>query len=244
VTAAAIVQARMGSTRLPGKALVDIAGMSMLARVIDRTRRCRLIQRIVIATTVKPHDDAIVEHAREIGVDVYRGDEEDVLDRYYQAALTFPCDVVVRITSDCPLLDPGIADQVVRPLLLPGSVIDYRANTLERTYPRGLDVEAVPFTTLERVWRDARSFHERAHVFPHVYEHPEKFVLSGMSDPVDRSYMRWTVDTAEDLAFVRAIYAELATREFSWLDVLRVIDAHPGLLEINAQVRQKSAHDQ
>lgn len=233
----------MGSTRLLGKALIDIEGMSMLARVIDRARRATLIQRVVIATTVKPQDDAIVEQARALEVDVYRGDEDDVLDRYYQAARAYPCDVVVRITSDCPLLDPGIADAVVQPLLEPGSGIDYRANTLERTYPRGLDVEAVPFTTLERVWREARSVHERAHVFPHVYEHPEKFVLSGITDPIDRSYMRWTVDTTEDLQFVRAIYAALGTRQFTWLDVLRVIDANPGLLDINAQVKQKSAHD-
>lgn len=232
----------MGSTRLPGKALIDVAGMSMLARVIDRTRRASVIDRIVIATTVKPADDAIVEAANALEVDVYRGDEDDVLDRYYQAARAYPCDVVVRITSDCPLLDPGLVDAVVSPLLEPRSGIDYRANTIQRTYPRGLDVEAVPFTTLERVWREAESVHERAHVFPHVYEHPEKFVLSGISDPVDRSYMRWTVDTAEDLRFVRAVYAALGTREFTWLDVLKVIDANPGLLDINAQVTQKSAH--
>jgi spore coat polysaccharide biosynthesis protein SpsF len=243
MTTSAIVQARMGSTRLPGKALIDIEGLSMLARVIDRARRATVIDRIVIATTGQPHDDAIVEAARALEVDVYRGDEDDVLDRYYQAARAYPCEVVVRITSDCPLLDPGLVDAVVQPLLEPGSAIEYRANTLERTYPRGLDVEAVPFTTLERVWREARSAHERAHVFPHVYEHPEKFVLSGMKDPVDRSHMRWTVDTAEDLQFVRAVYAALGTRPFTWLDVLRVIDAHPGLLDINAQVRQKSAHD-
>jgi spore coat polysaccharide biosynthesis protein SpsF len=243
MTVSAIIQARMGSTRLPGKALIDIGGMSMLARVVDRTRRATVIDRIVIATTVKPQDEAFVAEAKALGVDVFRGDEDDVLDRYYQAARAHPCDVVVRVTSDCPLLEPTIVDAVVEPLLEPGSGIDYRANTLERTYPRGLDVEAVPFTTLERVWRDARSFHERAHVFPHVYEHPEKFVLSGIMCPVDNSFMRWTVDTAEDLAFVRAVYAALGTREFTWLDVLEILEANPGMLEINAQVRQKSAHE-
>jgi spore coat polysaccharide biosynthesis protein SpsF len=233
----------MGSTRLPGKALVDIAGMSMLARVVDRTRRAHSIDRMVIATTVRAQDDRIVDHARDLGVDVYRGDEEDVLDRYYQAARQFPCDVVVRITSDCPLLDPGLADDVVRPLLDGSSGIDYSANTLRRTYPRGLDVEAVPFSTLERVWRDATLAHERAHVFPHIWEHPEKFSLFGVSDAVDRSYMRWTVDTAEDLAFVREVYAALGTRDFTWKDVLQVLDRKPELLAINAQVRQKTAHD-
>ena len=182
MTVGAIVQARMGSTRLPGKALLDIAGMSMLARVVDRTRRARTIDRVIVATTTKTQDDPLVEHARELSVDVYRGDEEDVLDRYYQAARHHKLDVVVRITSDCPLLDPGLADEVVRPLLDPGSHADYAANTIVRTYPRGLDVEAVPFATLERVWREATSVHERAHVFPYIYEHPDEFSMASLTD--------------------------------------------------------------
>lgn len=239
----AIVQARVGSTRLPGKALLDVAGHSMLARVVDRARRARTFDRVIVATTTAPQDDRLVDHARTLPVDVYRGDEEDVLDRFYQAATQFELDVIVRITSDCPLLDPGLADQVVRPLLAPASRIDYSANTLRRTYPRGLDVQAVPFSTLERVWREATSPHERQHVFPYIYEHPEKFVTAGLADAIDRSDMRWTVDTEEDLAFVREVCRLLGTLEFSWTDVLRVLDVHPELLRLNAQVRQKSAHD-
>ena len=244
MTVGAIVQARMGSTRLPGKALLDIAGMSMLARVVDRTSRARTIDRVIVATTTKMQDDPLAEHARMLpSVDVFRGDEDDVLDRYYQAARHYQLDVIVRITSDCPLLDPGLADQVVQPLLDPASHVDYSANTLRRTYPRGLDVEAVPFATLERVRREATSVHERAHVFPYVYEHPDRFAMAGTADTVDRSEMRWTVDTAEDLAFVREVYRALGTRDFTWRDVLKVIDAKPELLQINALVRQKSAHD-
>lgn len=239
----AIVQARMGSSRLPGKALVDIAGMSMLARVIDRTRRARTIDRVIVATTTKMQDDRLVEHARELSAEVYRGEEDDVLDRYYQAATHYKLDVVVRITSDCPLLDPGLADEVVRPLLDSSSRVDYSANTLRRTYPRGLDVEAVPFATLERVWREAQSVHERAHVFPYIYEHPDKFSMVGIADTVDRSEMRWTVDTEEDLLFVREVCRALGIGEFTWKDVLKVLDAKPELLRINALVRQKSAHD-
>ena len=233
----------MGSTRLPGKALLDIDGMSMLARVVDRTRRARTVDRVIVATTTKTEDDPLVEHARDLPVDIYRGDEGDVLDRYYQAASHHSLDIVVRITSDCPLLDPGLTDAVVRPLLDPGSPVDYSANTITRTYPRGLDVEAVPFATLERVWRDATSDHERAHVFPYVYEHPEAFSIVGIADPIDRSDMRWTVDTREDLAFVREVYRALGPREFTWKDVLAVLEARPELLRINASVRQKSAHD-
>ena len=243
MTVGAIIQARMGSTRLPGKALADIAGMSMLARVVDRPHRARTIDRVIVATTTNPHDDALAEHARALDVEVYRGDEDDVLDRYYQASLHHGFDLVVRITSDCPLLDPGLADDVVRLLLDPASGADYAANTITRTYPRGLDVEAVPFATLARVWRDATSEHERAHVVPHIYEHPEQFRIAGVAHSVDRSGMRWTVDTPDDLAFVREVCGLLGTLEFTWTDVLKVLDANPELLRINAQVRQRSAHD-
>jgi spore coat polysaccharide biosynthesis protein SpsF len=237
------VQARMGSTRLPGKALLDIEGRSMLARVIERTRRARTIDRVIVATTTKAQDDPLAARARELAVEVYRGDEDDVLDRYYQAARHHALDVVVRITSDCPLLDPELVDRVVRPLLDPSSSVDYSANTLHRTYPRGLDIEAVPFATLERVWREARSTHERAHVFPYIYEHPDQFSMAGIADAVDRSQMRWTVDTEEDLIFVREVCRALGARDFTWLDVLQVIEARPELLRINARVRQKSAHE-
>ena len=233
----------MGSTRLPGKALLDIGGTSMLARVIDRTRRARTIDRVVVATTTRQQDDPLAHHARDLSVDVFRGDEQDVLDRYYQAARQYRLQVIVRITSDCPLLDPDLADAVVRPLLDPSKSVDYSANTLRRTYPRGLDVEAVPFATLERVWREAQAVHQRAHVFPYIYEHPDKFSMTGLSDPVDRSDMRWTVDTHEDLIFVREVCRILGAQDFTWRDVVAMLDAHPELLRINAGVRQKTAHD-
>ncbi len=240
--AGAVIQARMGSTRLPGKALLEIEGVSMLARVVDRVRRMETVDRIVVATTTGTHDDPLAQHAAVLGVDVYRGDEEDVLDRYYQAARLFNLGVVVRITSDCPLLDPGLADQVVRLVLTGSPRPDYAANTISRSYPRGLDVEVVPLATLERAWREATSSHERAHVFPYVYEHPETFSVAGVADAVDRSAMRWTVDTEDDLTFVREVYRRLAGREITWTDVLNVLQAEPQLLRINAQVRQKSAH--
>lgn len=218
----AIVQARMGSTRLPGKALADIEGAPMLARVIDRIRRAQTVDRVIVATTTQPADDAIVTAAAALGVDVYRGHEADVLDRYYQAAVAHRFDVIVRITSDCPLIDAGLADQVVRPLLEPGSRVDYSANTVRRTYPRGLDVQAAPFGTIERAWREARSSHEREHVFPYVIEHPDLFRFHSVTDAVDRSALHWTVDTPDDLAFVRKIYRALGAVDFTWRDVLKV----------------------
>ena len=243
MTVGAIIQARMGSTRLPGKALVDIAGTSMLARVIDRVGRARTIDRVVVATTTNAQDDRLAQYSRALPVEVYRGDEHDVLDRYYQAARLYTLDVVVRITSDCPLLDPGLVDRVVRLLLEPDSRVDYAANTLRRTFPRGLDVEAVPYATLERVWKEAQSPHQRAHVFPYISEHPDQFLMAGITDDVDRSAMRWTVDTEEDLMFVRELCRALGSREFTWKDVVAVLDKQPELLRINAMVRQKTAHD-
>jgi spore coat polysaccharide biosynthesis protein SpsF (cytidylyltransferase family) len=239
----AIVQARMGSTRLPGKALLDIDGLSMLARVVDRARRAQRVDCIVVAAPSTSGDDELAAHAAALGVDVYRGDEHDVLDRYYQAAKLHQLNVVVRVTSDCPLLDPGVLDAVVDLLVAPGSRVEYAASTLVRTYPRGLDVEAVPFPVLERVWREARSPHERAHVFPYIHEHTGRFVTAGISEPIDRSHMRWTVDTEDDLAFVRAVCRALGTLEFTWRDVLKVLDANPELVRINALIRQKSAYD-
>jgi spore coat polysaccharide biosynthesis protein SpsF len=242
VRVGAIVQARMGSTRLPGKALLDIEGRSMLARVVDRVRRARTVTQIVVATPDGPMDDVLADHARTLNIDVFRGREDDVLDRYYQAAQQHQLDVVVRITSDCPLIDPELIDEVVRPILGPGARVDYSANTVARTFPRGLDVEAVPFAALERVWREAESPHERAHVFPYLYEHPALFSVVGLSNPVDRSHMRWTVDTPEDLAFIRAVYRLIGSRECGWMDVVTLLDAHPGVSDLNVMVEQKSAH--
>ena len=241
MTVGAIIQARTASTRLPGKVLADIAGAPMLARVVDRARRARTVDRVIVATTTESRDDELARYAGTLAVDVFRGSEDDVLDRYYQAALLYELDVVVRITSDCPLLDPGLIDRVVT--LLRDSRADYAANTLERTFPRGLDVQAVPFATLERAWREATSVHERAHVLPYVYERPETFSMAGFTDAVNRSHMRWTVDTEEDLTCVREIYRSLGAQDFAWTDVLKVLESRPELLQINATVRQKTAHE-
>lgn len=233
----------MGSTRLPGKALADIGGMSMLARVVDRVRQATTVNRVIVATTTQAHDDVLANHARDLGVEVFRGDEEDVLDRYFQAAVHHHLEIVVRITSDCPLLDPGVLDAVVAPVLAPGSRVEYASTGLRRTYPRGMDVEVVPFRTLAQVWRDAQAPHERAHVFPYIYEHRERFVTVSVVDAVDRSHMRWTVDTPEDLLFVREVYRALGTEVFTWRDVLTLLERQPALLQINEHVRQKTAHD-
>ena len=238
----AIIQARMGSTRLPGKVLLDLAGESMLARVVNRVRRARLINELLVATTDRAADDAIVTECRKWSVPVSRGDQDDVLDRYFRAAQLAKAEVVVRITSDCPLIDPEIADKTVGAFL--EARPDYASNRIVQTYPRGLDTEVMTFDALARVWQAARKPYERTHVTPYIYEHPAEFRILSVTGDADYSNHRWTIDTPEDLEFVRAIYARLTDKpEFLWRDVLEVLDREPELMELNRFVMQKALHE-
>jgi spore coat polysaccharide biosynthesis protein SpsF len=237
----AIIQARMGSTRLPGKVLNDLEGKTMLARVLERVRRARLVDDILVATTDRAEDDAIVEECRRGSVAVARGDAEDVLDRYYRAAQLSKAEAVVRITSDCPLIDPEITDKTIAAFL--ESRPDYAANVLERTYPRGLDTEAMSFEALAKAWRQAGKPYQREHVTPYIYEHPDEFKLLSVKGDADYSFHRWTVDTPEDLELVRAIYRRLkADESFSWRHVLELLEKEPKLVELNRSTRQKALH--
>ena len=236
----AIIQARMGSRRLPGKVLRQIGGRSMLARVVGRTRRARTVGEVVVATTVLPQDDPVAAQARELGVEAFRGDPELVLDRYYAAAKAHGAEVIVRITGDCPLIEPEIVDRVVRAFLEAWPSVDCAANTLDRTYPRGLDVEVASFAALERIWREASEPFQRWHVFPYLFDRRERFRVISVRDETDRSWMRWTVDTPQDLAFVRAVYAQLDHRDdVHWREVLELLERVPRLLLMNAEVQQK-----
>jgi len=237
----AIIQAHMGSTRLPGKVLLDLAGEPVLARCVNRTRRAQTLDEVVVATTTKPADEVIVKLCAERGWPCFRGSEEDVLDRYYQAALTHQANVVVRITSDCPLIEPEIVDRVVQEFLKRHPEVDYACNTLpRRTFPRGLDTEVLRFKVLERAWREDLNPAWREHVTPYIRRHPDLFHIHGITNEVDYSYMRWTVDTPEDLAFVRRIYEYFGHDRFSWREVLAVLEEHPEWLEINRDVQQKA----
>jgi spore coat polysaccharide biosynthesis protein SpsF len=238
---AAIVQARMGSTRLPGKVLRDLAGQTMLARVVSRLRAARLINEVLVATTILPTDDAIVAECRRCCVAVMRGDQDDVLDRYYQAAQSAKADIVVRITSDCPLIEPEVTDNTIRAFV--EKIPDYASNTIVRTYPRGLDTEVMSLDALARAWWEARKPYEREHVTPYILEHPSEFTLLSVTGDKDYSGYRWTVDTPEDLEFVVAVYDRLGSlTAFSWRDVLDLLDREPELLELNRSVTQKPLH--
>ena len=181
----AIIQARTGSTRLPGKVLEDLMGQPMLACVVNRTRRAKKLDAVVVATTTQPVDDAIVGLCKERGWPFFRGSEEDVLTRYYQAALAFKADVIVRITSDCPLIEPEIIDRVVNEFLVYYPKVDYVSNTLVRTFPLGLDVEVMSFGALKRAWQEDHNPAWREHATPYICRHPEKFKIRNVANDTD-----------------------------------------------------------
>ena len=230
----AIIQARMASTRLPGKVLQDIAGKPMLQRVADRVRRAKLLDQVVVATSENPSDDLIENFCKANGVDCFRGSEEDVLDRYFQAALRFQADVIVRVTADCPLIDPEIIEKVV--VTFRNGAFDYVSNFLHRSFPDGLDTEVFSHLTLTRAWREARWKSEREHVTSYIYRHPELFQLGNVTSPNNDSDLRWTVDRPQDLEFVRAIYQMLRERPFGMDDVLALLRQDPQLQELNSGI--------
>lgn len=234
----AIIQARMGSTRFPSKVLEMIGNMTMLAHVVQRVQRAKSLSQVLVATTILQADDAIVVECERLGISVFRGEEQDVLDRYHQAAQLHKADVVVRITSDCPLVDPGVVDQVINSFL--DARPDYASNTLERTYPRGLDTEVMTMTALDRAWREAQEPYQRVHVTPYFYQNPNRFRLLSITAEADYSRYRWTVDTPEDLAFVRMVYTRLGNDDaITWRAVLTLLECEPGLAELNRYIQQK-----
>jgi spore coat polysaccharide biosynthesis protein SpsF len=237
VKTVAIIQARLGSTRLPRKVLLDLAGQPMLTRVVNRVRRAARVDEVVVATTTETRDDELEQFCAARQWPCYRGSENDVLDRYFQAAQAHQADVVVRITSDCPLIDPAVLDSVIESLDLQQS--DYSSNTIRRSYPRGLDAEAFTFSTLDTAWREDRNPAWREHVTQFIVHHPERFGITQMNDTDDYSHLRWTVDTPEDFAFVEKVYGHFGHDEFTWREVLEVLAANPEWEKINQGIEQK-----
>jgi len=234
-----IVQARMNSTRLPGKVLMGIVGKPMLVRQIERLKHCTMADEIVIATTTNHADDPLVDIARQEGVGWFRGDEHDVLSRYVGAARYSQADVIVRVTADCPLIDPQINDRIIGELLACASECDYASNVLQRTYPRGLDVEAFFLDTLLRMDRLARSQVAREHVTLFLRsERPELFLRHSVVDKQNNADLRWTVDSEADLQTVRLIYQglDLGTKIVPYPEVLSYVRARPELTQINRDV--------
>ncbi|TMQ21281.1 MAG: aminotransferase class III-fold pyridoxal phosphate-dependent enzyme [Candidatus Rokuibacteriota bacterium] len=240
---AAIVQARLGSTRLPGKTLMDVAGRPLLGHLVERTRRIPGLDAVVLATTGRPADRALADFAGAYGLPVYAGSEEDVLDRFYQAARRFGVSVVVRVTPDCPLLDPAVAGLVLRRFLDAAGELDYASNTQPPTFPDGQDTEVFSAAALARAWREARLPSEREHVTPYIWKHPDRFRLANVRHAEDLSRMRWTVDEAADLEFVRRVFARLgADRPFGMGEVLDLLRREPALLDINRSLTRNDGY--
>jgi len=231
----AIIQARMGSSRLPGKSMADIEGRPMLWHVIQRVKRARLVDRVVVATSTEALDDAIENMCRENNVLCYRGREQDVLDRYYGAARAEKAGTVVRITADCPLIDPEVIDRVLR--RFQQGDLDYVSNNMVRSYPDGLDTEVCSFSALEKAWHEATRASEREHVTP--YLRSGKFRTANVESEMTALYQhyRWTVDEVEDLGFIRAVYRAMRGKEvFGMKEVLALLEQHPELEKMNHDI--------
>ncbi len=257
----AIIQGRMSSSRLPGKILADIAGQPMLQRVFIRTSRAATVNETIFATTTDSTDDPVEEYCDFSGIPFTRGSLFDVLDRYYQTAKQAKADIVVRITADCPVIDPALIDDVVNTLL--DDEYAFVCNRLpppwRRTYPIGLDVEACTFKVLARAWKEAEEPQHREHAMPYFYEgveltrqsriletgiSPRGFKVALLHHTTDFGDYRWTVDTPEDLEFMRQVYSRFDGRDdFSWKDVLDLVHHEPQLMEINAGVKHKTLKD-
>ena len=234
MNAVAIIQARMGSTRLPGKVLADICGKPLLKRLIERVSATPGIDRVIVATTIDPADDVLVNWCDAQAVPVFRGSVDDVLDRFWQCAQQHPAEFIIRVTADDPLKDPEIIAQALA-LCASSPEVDYASNTLKPTFPEGLDIEVVRFRTLERAAREAELPSEREHVMPYVWKHPDRFVLRAFTMQPDLSHWRWTVDKPADLELVRKIFAHFADQPLiGYQAVIAWLEHNPELLAMNA----------
>jgi spore coat polysaccharide biosynthesis protein SpsF len=279
----AIIQGRMSSSRLPGKILAEIAGQPMLQRVFVRTSRAATVSETLFATTTDLSDDPVAEYCDLSGIPFTRGNLYDVLDRYYQAARQARADVVVRVTADCPVIDPALIDDTVNALwgrfegmpdplealdrpVRPDELLfaaDFTCNRLPppfpRTYPIGLDVEVCTFIALEKAWKEATETFHREHVMPYLYEgveltavnrqlqtgtSPRGYRIALLNHVTDFGEYRWTVDTPQDLEFMRQVYTRFEGRDdFTWKDVLDLVHQEPQLMQINSAVKHKTLKD-
>ncbi len=228
----------MGSTRLPGKVMKEVLGKTMLEHLILRLRRCGSFRDIVIATTINPEDEKIAQAAEALGVPVFRGSEDDVLDRYYQAAEKFGADVVLRITSDCPLHDPSVVDRVVDFYVKNADRYDYVSNVRPPTYPDGMDVEIFSFATLERMFKEAQLPSEHEHVTAYLGNHMDSFRVGNVMAEKDHHDMRITVDRPEDFELVKNIFGELypAKSDFGFDNILDLQKRKPEMFLVNQTI--------
>jgi spore coat polysaccharide biosynthesis protein SpsF len=243
MTVGIILQARMGSTRLPGKVMLKILGKPLLELQIERLKRVPQVDRIIVATSMKDEEQPILDLVNGLkGVDLFRGSENDVLDRYFRAALFYKLDVIVRLTSDCPLIDPEVTYSVLKQFLSGSGRFEYVSNVFPRTYPRGIDTEVFSFRALEIAHREATVESEREHVTPFIWKDRLRFPQENVCNAVDLSHFRWTVDTSEDFDLIGKIFMSLyrSNPHFKLEDCLNLLKEHPEWEKINSKIEQKT----
>lgn len=234
----AIIQARMGSTRLPGKVMMDLCGSPVIEHVVKRINESKLIDKIIIATSEDKNNQPIIEFCKNNNIGYFVGSEEDVLDRYYQTAIDNNVkdeDIIIRITSDCPLIDPSVVDKVIEEHIHYKN--DYTTNVIDCTYPDGLDCEVFNFNVLKDTWINANLSSQREHVTLYIRDNPKKFKLGNVKNDIDLSSLRWTLDEKEDFIFINEVYNNLFNTEsiFTMDDVVQLLKKKPELLDINSK---------
>jgi len=239
----AIVQARMGSTRLPGKVLLELGGKPVIQWICERLSRCKQLQEIVVATGDRTADNKLADAVKGLSIPVFRGSEQDVLDRYYRAARAVRADAVVRVTGDCPLIDPGLVDETAGLLRAGQPGLQYVSNIHPPIYPDGLDAEAFTLEALYRAWHEAEWASEREHVTLYMRNHPERFPQDHIRGDQDLSHHRWTLDEEKDYRFLGALIrladkAGIDPREASWRQWLELAAKHPEVARINDGIQR------
>lgn len=239
----AIIQARMGSTRLSGKVMKKLGNKTVLAHVVNRVSMSEKIDKVIVATTKNVEDDTIVKECESIGAYYYRGSQDNVLSRYYEAAKEEKADIVIRVTSDCPLIDPFIIDKMIDYFIEEknDSNIDYLSNTLIETFPRGFDVEVFTFKSLEQAYNHATYDYEKEHVTPYIYINKDKFKIANYSNDKNYSQYRLTLDTTEDYEVLKKVYDNLYKKDdmFYFDEIISYLENNPEISQINKQIKQK-----
>jgi len=240
----AIVQARMGSTRLPRKMMLNLVGQPVISRIFERIKYSKYIDEAWLATTNSTNDEVLASWANNNKINCFRGSEDDVLDRYYQTAKKSRADVVIRLTGDCPLLDPQIIDKVIEVYKKENGNLDYVSNVHPPTYPDGMDVEVVSFFALEEAWQSAKLKSEREHVTPYIWKKLDLYKTRNVIHDVDLSNYRWTLDTEDDLRLIEKIYREMNKVEsFCGLDcILKIVNQYPEWNSINNQYERNEGY--
>ncbi len=239
----AIIQARMSSTRLPGKVLKDLYGKTVLEHIIDRVSRSKYIKQIIVATTTNPADDQIVKKLKGTNTPTFRGDEDNVLSRFYLAAKKYKLDIIVRITADDPLKDPNVIDQLIE-ILLGNDELDYCSNTIKPTFPEGIDCEVFRFKALEKAFKEAKLSSETEHVTPYIWKNPDKFNTYNLEYSRDLSSWRWTLDNPDDWEFFKAVYGQFYKEDsfFGMEDVIPWLEEHPEIVELNNKTARNEGY--